>query len=242
MYLTSFSGLDLIPLLVVFIAYLVRGICGFGSGLIAIPVLSLVLPLHVAVPVVVILDFLASAAQGGANRKQVQVSEITALLPFAVLGVVAGTTLFHVLDTAVLKQSLGAFLLVYAAYSLWAPEIRSVSRLWAVPVAFSGGMVGTLFGTGGPFYVSYLKARGLDKGALRATFAVVFLLDASLRIGGYLSTGLITPDTLRWLALGMPAMIVGMYLGGRVHTGISARTFTRAISILLVGSGLALMI
>jgi uncharacterized membrane protein YfcA len=35
---------------IIFLAYLVRGICGFGSGLIAIPVLSLMFPLKVAVP------------------------------------------------------------------------------------------------------------------------------------------------------------------------------------------------
>jgi uncharacterized membrane protein YfcA len=46
---------------IIFLAYLVRGICGFGSGLIAIPVLSLMFPLKVAVPLVVMLDYLASA-------------------------------------------------------------------------------------------------------------------------------------------------------------------------------------
>ena len=46
---------------VILVAYLVRGICGFGSGLIAIPVLSLMFPLKVAVPLVVMLDYLASS-------------------------------------------------------------------------------------------------------------------------------------------------------------------------------------
>jgi uncharacterized membrane protein YfcA len=45
-------------------AYLVRGIAGFGSGLIAIPLLALFLPLTLAVPLVVFLDYVASASHG----------------------------------------------------------------------------------------------------------------------------------------------------------------------------------
>lgn len=233
---------DLLAMGVLFVAYLVRGICGFGSGLIAIPILSLSMPLHLVVPLVVILDFMASAAHGGANRKAIRFPEIGVLLPFALIGVAAGVTLFHTLDTPVLKRALGVFVILYAFYSLWTPDFPPVSRLWAAPAALSGGMVGTLFGTGGPFYVSYLTARGLDKTQFRATFATIFLLDASLRIGGYLGTDLITIPLLRWLALGVPVMIVAMYLGGHIHTNISARTFTRAISILLIGSGTALLL
>ena len=37
--------------LVLFVAYLVRGIAGFGSGLIAVPMLTLVAPVPLVVPI-----------------------------------------------------------------------------------------------------------------------------------------------------------------------------------------------
>jgi uncharacterized protein len=40
----------------VFVAYLVRGVAGFGSGLIAVPLLSLAAPVPAVVPLVVALD------------------------------------------------------------------------------------------------------------------------------------------------------------------------------------------
>ena len=63
MFDSHLSELVMMAASIVLIAYLVRGICGFGSGLIAIPVLSLMFPLKVAVPLVVMLDYLASAGQ-----------------------------------------------------------------------------------------------------------------------------------------------------------------------------------
>lgn len=232
----------MLAVFVLFVAYLVRGICGFGSGLIAIPVLSLLLPIQMAVPLVVMLDFLASAGQGGANRKLIQLPEVGSLLPFALAGVGIGITLFQVLDATVLKVALGVFVICYALYSFWEPTVRPVSRFWAAPAGLAGGTIGTLFGTGGPFFVTYLKARGLDKSQFRATFAAVFLIDASFRISGYLGTGIVTVDLLRWLAMGMPIMVAGMYLGGRLHTNIPPRTFSIAISVLLLFSGVGLMI
>jgi uncharacterized membrane protein YfcA len=115
------------------------------------------------------------------------------------------------------------------------------SRLWAAPAGALGGLVGTLFGTGGPFYVIYLRLRQLDKTAFRATAATIFLIDGSSRIVGYFFSGFYELDTMLLLAAALPVMIVGMYVGGHIHTNISQRTFQQAIGVLLVGSGMALL-
>ena len=227
---------------IILIAYLVRGICGFGSGLIAIPILSLMLPLQVAVPLVVMLDYLASAGQGVSLRQSIQWGEIRRLIIPALIGVSVGLLIFHNADAELLPRFLGGFIFLYALYALWGPKMPRVSSWWAVPAAISGGVVGTLFGTGGPFYVSYLKARQLDKTAFRATFACIFLLDGSARITGYLGTSVVNIQLLALLATSLPVMILGMYMGGKVHTSLSAEVFTRGISILLLASGASLVL
>ncbi|MCP4333114.1 MAG: sulfite exporter TauE/SafE family protein [Gammaproteobacteria bacterium] len=227
---------------IILIAYLVRGICGFGSGLIAIPILSLMLPLQVAVPLIVMLDYLASAGQGVSLRQSIQWGEIRRLIIPALIGVSAGLLVFHNADAELLPRFLGGFIFLYALYALWGPEMPKVSSWWAVPAAVSGGVVGTLFGTGGPFYVTYLKARQLDKTAFRATFACIFLLDGSARITGYLGTSVVNIQLLVLLATSLPVMILGMYMGGKINTSLSAKVFTQGISILLLVSGTSLML
>ena len=242
MFDSQLSELVMMAAPIIFLAYLVRGICGFGSGLIAIPVLSLMFPLKVAVPLVVMLDYLASAGQGASLRQIIQWREIALLIVPALIGVSAGLLIFHKADAELLTRFLGGFVFLYALYALWGPEMPRASSWWALPAAFSGGAVGTLFGTGGPFYVTYLKARQLDKNAFRATFACIFILDGAARVTGYVGTAVVDIQLLFLLAMSLPVMILGMYLGGKIHTSLSAEIFTRAISILLLASGASLML
>ena len=225
------------------VAYLVRGIAGFGSGLIAIPLLALYAPLTLVVPLVVFLDYVASASHGLKDRLHVQWKELRPLLPFSAIGVVAGIYLFKTIDASLLANGLGLFVIFYAIYTLFNRDNGgSTSPLWAAPVGLLGGLIGTMFGTGGPFYVVYLKHRGLSKTEFRATFATIFLLDGAVRLIGYLTSGYFNAEWLMLTAVALPIMALGLYIGGHIHTRISARSFQIAISVLLIGSGISLLL
>jgi len=99
------SGQLAAALAVVGAAYVVRGIAGFGSGLIATPLLLLLLPLTLAVPLVVILDYAASAVQGIRDRRRIAWREIVHVLPTAVAGVAVAFWLFKLLDPQVRSTS-----------------------------------------------------------------------------------------------------------------------------------------
>ena len=58
----------LLVICVVTSAYFIRGITGFGSGLISVPLLALSFPLTFAIPLILALDFTASIALGGINQ------------------------------------------------------------------------------------------------------------------------------------------------------------------------------
>jgi len=242
--LESLTTLQLgLAALIIVVAFFVRGIAGFGSGLIAIPLLAQMLPLSVVVPLVGLLDYLASTSHGIKHRQAIVWRDILPLLPFTFAGVVSALYLFHTVDADLLRKALGAFIVLYAFYTLFSsgPGFHG-RRWWAIPAGAFGGLIGTLFGTGGPFYVIYFRLRQLDKTAFRATIATLFLIDGSSRITGYFFSGFYSGETMYLLAAALPIMVVGMYLGGHVHTNISQQGFQRAIGILLVGSGMALLL
>ncbi|HEY6093374.1 MAG TPA: sulfite exporter TauE/SafE family protein, partial [Gallionellaceae bacterium] len=217
---------------------------GFGSGLIAVPLLTLFTPLSlgVVVPMIVLLDYLASLSQGVKNRRDIRWREIIPLIPFSLLGVLIALLFMSRSDALLLTKALGVFIIAFALYTLsgYSPH-KGAARGWGVLAGVTGGMIGTLFGTGGPFYVTYFKARGLEKGAFRATFAAIFLMDGGGRLLGYLSSGYFTRPFLTMVATALPVMAVFLYIGGHIHTRISQETFQRAISLLLIVSGVALL-
>jgi uncharacterized membrane protein YfcA len=228
--------------LVILIAYVVRGIAGFGSGLIAVPVLSVMAPVTAVVPVVVSLDYVGSGAQSVRNLGRVMWQEQLTLLPFSLIGIAVGLVILRGVSITVLSRALGAFVIVYAFYQLLPlPPMRG-SRISAIACGFLGGLVGTLFGTGGPFYAIYFTLRGLDKSAFRATFATNFLIDGGVRLTGYFAAGLFGWATLGWVTVTLPIMALGLYIGGRIHLGLSQRTFVRVVSLILGASGAALLI
>lgn len=223
-------------------AYTFRGVTGFGSGLISIPLLTLTLPLTFVVPCINVLDVIASLVHGWRHRQHTQWQELWPVLPFTATGVLIALYLMKSLHPAVLVHSLGIFILMFAAYNLVGPEIQQhCSRKWAIMAGSLGGLIGTLFGTGGPLYVIYFQLRGLPKSMFRSTIATLFLLDGGLRFSGYVVSGFYNRSMLWWIAMALPVMALGMTIGGRIHTSISQRQFQRAIGVLLVISGIALL-
>ena len=225
--------------LVLFVAYLVRGIAGFGSGLIAVPMLTLVAPVPLVVPLVVSLDYIGSASQGMQNRDYVAWKEQLLLVPFMLVGIGVGLLLLHSIPTAVLRKVLEALSSPMPSTSSCLPALGG-SRLLAILCGCLGGLVGTLFGTGGPFYVMYLKLRDLDKSVFRATFAT-FLIDGAIRLGSYAVIGLFRGKVLAYLLAALPMVAAGLYLWG-LQMGWSQNAFVRFISLLLLGSGMALLL
>lgn len=227
---------------VLVIAYLVRGIAGFGSGLIAIPLLAIQFPVELVVPIVVLFDYLGSASQGVRNRNRIVWREELMLLPFALAGIALGLTLLQSLASTTLKQALGIFVIAYSIYQILPLPALKGSRLFAIPCGFCGGVIGTLFGTGGPFYVIYFNLRNLDKDAFRATFAANFLIDGVVRLTAFASFGFFTGEAGWAIVGGLPLVALGLWLGGRVHSTLPSDTFTRIISILLFFSGTILLV
>ena len=122
----------------VFAAYVVRGMSGFGAGLIAAPLLAMVLPVHVVIPTTGLLVFVLFIFLTIRDRRSVIWRELKLLAPPTIIGVIAGLFLFRALDNRLLLIMLGSFLVAYAAYMLAVhafglPQFKCSER-WAWPL------------------------------------------------------------------------------------------------------------
>ncbi len=223
-------------------AYFIRGITGFGSGLISVPLLALFLPLKFVVPLILLLDFTASIVIGGFNFKRVKWDEVGILIPFGIVGVVMGTSLLVNLPPEPMLIALAGFVFVFAIRNvLNIHGEKPASRGWAIPASLTGGTVGALFGTGGPPYIIYLSHRIRDKSDLRATFSALFFTEGLTRIISFLVAGLLVTAKV-WVVYfaALPLILGALYLGGRVHVGLTQVQMTRLVGVLLLVSSVSL--
>lgn len=224
-------------------AYTAFGLTGFGSTVIALPLLAQFFALKFAVPLLMLLDLAAFLLFGAHARKHIRYAEIAWLVPFILAGMAAGLTLLMEVAEQKLLAVLGTFLLLYAGYSLLRRgPAAALSRAWCVPIGLVGGAFSSLFGTGGVLFATYNAGRIRDKEALRATNAAMIMLSSLVRVVLFGAAGLLTQDGLLGTAcVLLPAMLAGAWFGNRLHAAVPAAAVAKAVYALLVIAGLALL-
>jgi uncharacterized membrane protein YfcA len=228
---------------VVMAAYFVRGLTGFGSGLFSVPLLALWQPLQLVVPLIMALDLLASFVLGGFNTKQTAWPEIRRLLPFGLIGASLGVYALMRFPAAPITVTLGLFAMFFGVRQIFGIVPRGqISALWAVPAGLVGSGAGALFGTSGPPYIIYLTHRLEHKTAVRATFSWLFVLDGGFRLALIAAAGLLSPSTQLAILLCMAPMALGLWLGNRVHVGMSRERMLQVVGVILVLSGATLLV
>ncbi|AIL63353.1 sulfite exporter TauE/SafE family protein [Pseudomonas alkylphenolica] len=239
-----FTAFDWLPILLgVGAAYIVFGIAGFGTALVAGPVLINFMPLSRIIPLLVLLDFVAAFGNWLPARKAVARAELLRLLPCMALGCTLGVVFLLNLKSDLLLLLMGLFISAYALYSL-AVKIRpaQLSASWSVPMGTVGGLFGALFGSGGFLYAIYLNARLPSKEQARATQSALISCSTVVRLSLFLIAGVYADLPLLLLALCLlPMMLIGLYLGRRLTLNMSRDAFVRLVTWLVLASGIALI-
>ena len=226
------------PLTILF-AYTVFGMSGFGSTVIAVPILANWLPLTFLVPLMALGDLVAAVFVGGTNRRHVSGAELRRLLPFMIGGIALGVTALVNVPQAPLKAGLGLFAIAVGLHSILNPSPKgTISPWWCVPAGTVAGVLAAVFGAGGPVNVAYLAGRLRDKAEIRSTVSVIISISATLRTALYAAAGLVLKGgLLAAFAMGLPFAWAGMALGTRIHTGFTNEQMRRAVGGVLVASG-----
>jgi hypothetical protein len=242
--LGALSAISLVVVsLTVFVAYVVFGICGFGSTLIAVPLMAHFLPLTVVIPVIVLVDCVASVRQGLRLHAGMNKRELLAMLPFILVGMVVGALVLVRTPGNVLLPLLGLFVTAYGLYyALRHESVFQVARWTAAPIGLFAGAMSSLFGMAGPLYVMYLAGRGSTPEQIRATMPVIFSFTTIGRIALFAAMGLITQDVLVMAAILAPVMLLGVWCGNRWHAKFTRANVVRAIGAVLTLSGASLLL
>jgi uncharacterized membrane protein YfcA len=224
-------------------AYIVFGIAGFGTALVAGPILINFMPLSRIIPLLVVLDFIAAFGNLLPSRQSVVKSELLRLLPCMAVGCTLGVVFLLNLKSDLLLLLMGVFITCYALYSL-AVKVRptQLASGWAIPMGTVGGLFGALFGSGGFLYAIYLNSRLEAKEQVRATQSALISCSTIVRLSLFLIAGVYAQIPLLVLALCLlPAMALGSWIGRGLTMKMSRETFVRLVTWLVLVSGVVLI-
>jgi uncharacterized membrane protein YfcA len=234
----------IVAVLVTFVGYLVFGITGFGASPITIPVLVHVLPLVIVLPLAALLDVGSGLVLGLHTRQRAETRELVTLVPFTLVGLALGVTLLVRLPRTATLLALGLFVCGYAIHVMGRRgTARRLGRWWAAPAGVVGGVVGALFGMGGPPYVAYLAGRIPDPASQRATISQMVILNVGLRVLAFALAGLLASRALWVLVVVLlPVAWTGVWVGHRLHLRVAPATVARLVGAALFLSGAALIL
>lgn len=226
------------------VAYVIFGIAGFGSALVASPVMALYIPVAKIVPLLALLDMCAAIVNVSRDGRNAQWAELKRLIPLMIIGSLVGAAILLKTRPDILLLALGIFVVLYALYSLSGlkPD-RQFSPKASVPFGLVGGIFSALFGSGGFIYAIYLSGRIERKEAFRMTQTTLIGMSTLTRVVIFTFAGVYLDIDLLLLALVLlPGMLVGITLGRHFTLKMSREQFMKLINVILLASGTVLMV
>jgi uncharacterized protein len=227
-----------------FLGGFTSGLTGFAAGLVVSGVwLHVITPLQTAVLI---------AAYGVVNQsygiwKVRHALRWRRILPFVAggaIGVPLGAYLLTYTDPAHLRVGVGVLLILYSAYNLARPTLAPVrsNPPTDAAVGLLNGLLGGLTGLGGVISTIWVQLGGGPKDAQRAVFQPVLFMTMTMATLTFAASGyLFEFDILKLFLVGLPALLLGLWVGVTLYGKLDDAAFRKAVLILLLVSGLSLV-
>lgn len=232
-------GLALLPLVyclsVVFFAALVRGYTGFGFSALVVSGLTLLLAPTEVVPIVLMMEVLASIGMFPSVWKDIKWRAISLLLSAIVLGVPLGVYGLVSISEGLARAFISIIILLGSLALLKGYAFKGKGNTaTTLATGFFAGVVNGLSGAGGLPLVIFFLASKTAAAATRASLVAIFFVLDVYTTSINARAGLITDLSLKRLAILSIPLALGVWLGSRQFIKSSPESFKRFAIYLLI--------
>lgn len=224
----------------------VKGTLGVGLPLVAVPLMSLVLPATQSIALVM-MPVLASnvwqAFEGGLSWQGMR--RFAPLIVALLLSTLVTVPLTLDLPEATLRGLIAGVVLLAVALMALPLHLRIApahERWWSLGVGAMSGVLGGVSSLTGPIIITYMMSLRLARDVFVGSISVIYLAGALPLYGSMAAHGRISAaDAMLSVAALLP-MAVGLLLGRRVRSRLSEVWFRRVLLGFLVGVALVLLL
>ena len=226
-------------LLIIFATSIVQSVSGFGFALLAVPLMVFVIDLQSAVIISSFVGTLSNLLQSWQLRRNIEKTMTKRFMLATIIGSPFGLLLFVYANQSALKIVLGISILFGVFVLSRGLELQHVSTLldWAMGVL--SGVLLMATSTNGPPLVFVLQARKIDPSTFRATLNVVFLVSGAFGLLMFGLAGEVLRSDVNMAAVSVPAMVLGITLGGAMRKHVRQKLFKKIVLALLAVGGVS---
>jgi uncharacterized membrane protein YfcA len=239
-------ALDVLLLIVFFLAAIVNGVVGLGFGLIAAAFVAIIADARLAVLLLGLVAPVSSFQQMYLHRQFASVlRRMVLLLAGALVGVLLGSWLLSFLPVSILTLAFGIFTIWHVAmeFRRGAPVVFSrLDQPAAALVGTVAGITAGAVGASGPILGAFLQRAGLAPREFVFAIGSVFFAMGVLRLGTLIALGEYDSPTLLLAAVLVIPALIGQRFGFRLQGRLDREAFRRLVLIVLLCAGVGLII
>ncbi|MEP3600841.1 MAG: sulfite exporter TauE/SafE family protein [Stappiaceae bacterium] len=220
---------------------------GFGGGLgvMSVPLMSLFISPHLAVavlmPVLLTMDIIIVWQY----RHRWNRAVVRTMLPGALFGLCLGALMFRAMDADLIRLFIGVlalfFVVQYVLQNRRAAESAGFGRPTIFAIGTVSGFASFIAHAGGPPVKGFLLSRQMEKSIFVGTNTMFFFAMNALKTVAYGAMGQMTGESLTISLTIAPMLLLGIWLGTRLHRLIDQGTFTHIVYGFLTIAGVKLV-
>lgn len=191
----------------------------------------------------VILGTITSVLILFSTRRYVDLRRVAFMSLGSILGIPIGAFLLSRLEPLIIELAIAVLVIPFSVLLLSGHSHQfKRDTLGCGVTGFISGVLAASTSLGGPPVVLFLLNQGLVIERFVGTLAAYFLFTGVITIGAFSSLGMITTDLLIRVAIFLPALFLGSYIGIKVLPRINAILFKRIASALVSVAALAIIV
>lgn len=230
-------------LLVVTFASFTQGIAGFGSALIAMPLIVKIFGLQVAVPLVALIVLVLEIALFIRFRRALRVNVVSKLIISSLLGIPIGQWILAKVDEDFMLSVLGVVIIAYALYVLTNYRLPRLQHpTWAYLFGFTGGLLGGAYNTSGPPVIIFGNCRRWEPAEFKANLQGFFIVSSFWIALSHGIRGNLTTEVWRLFLPSTIAIAIGLWAGLTIDKRINSELFQKIVLWLLLLLGVSLLL
>ncbi|MEH6525139.1 MAG: sulfite exporter TauE/SafE family protein [Sneathiella sp.] len=224
----------------VFFAAALQSATGIGFGVIAGPIMLLLLNSSNSIQISIVLNLLIAVLLVRSIRLEFDKTILIQLLIGSAVGLPLGLLIFLNVDVVMLKffagtaVALTALLVIRNNIIKSKPAAAVPSNISALATGIVSGLMSSSLAMPGPVVAAWMSATGIEKQVVRATTLKLFVFSFGAALLFQIPFAGIETGTL-WICLKLaPATIAGIYVGRLITTWITERIFSWMIIVILL--------